>query len=250
MDKQQIILSGILESYVLGIATAEEIAEVDRYVKEFPELKTEIINIKKALINYYAIQPSEKVKQNVFTNIIDGTETIRNKKVIKISYAAAAAILGFIILSTMSSVLYFNKYKTENRKLVIAQEQILKQQENLNAFRSNIDIVTNKYSQTVNLTGTENSPLSFAKIFWIKNTGDVYIDASLLPHLPAEKQYQLWAIVDGKPVDAGLIETPKSKYFIQKMKTFGNAQAFAITIERKGGSESPTISQMVVTSSL
>ena len=59
--------------------------------------------------------------------------------------------------------------------------------------------------------------------------------------LPSDKQYQLWAIVDGKPVDGGMILTSKrgDKYRIQKMKTFGKAEAFAVTLEDEKGNPTP-----------
>jgi anti-sigma-K factor RskA len=80
----------------------------------------------------------------------------------------------------------------------------------------------------------------------MKNTGEVYVDPTNLPDPAAGKQYQLWAIVDGKPVDAGMISTQKGVYKIQKMKSFGKAQAFAITLENEGGSPTPTMAEMYV----
>ena len=62
--------------------------------------------------------------------------------------------------------------------------------------------MTDKHALPVVLNGTPKSPEALAKIFWMKNTGQVYIDPSNLPAVPEGKQYQLWAIVDGKPVDA------------------------------------------------
>ena len=74
----------------------------------------------------------------------------------------------------------------------------------------------------------------------MKNTGEVYVDPTNMPTAPAGKQYQLWAFVDGKPVDAGMITSKDGKkYKIQKMKTFGKAQAFAITLETEGGNPQP-----------
>ena len=67
-----------------------------------------------------------------------------------------------------------------------------------------------------------------------------------LPSVPEGMQYQLWAIIDGKPVDAGMISTEKGIYHIQKMKSFGRAEAFAITLEKAGGSPTPTMDQMYV----
>ena len=74
---------------------------------------------------------------------------------------------------------------------------------------------------------------------------DVYKrqDPSNLPAIPAGMQYQLWGIVDGKPVDAGLIitTTADKKYRIQKMKSFGKSkvEAFAVTLETAGGNPTP-----------
>jgi anti-sigma-K factor RskA len=57
-----------------------------------------------------------------------------------------------------------------------------------------------------------------------------------LPKPPSDKQYQLWALLDGKAIDLGMIS---DDYFIKKNhlllegKKVQNAQAFAITLEKK-----------------
>jgi len=66
-----------------------------------------------------------------------------------------------------------------------------------------------------------------------------------LPQPAAGKQYQLWAIVDGVPVDAGLLETNAPVAFV-KMKNIPKAQAFAITLENTGGNKTPTMPIYVV----
>jgi anti-sigma-K factor RskA len=60
---------------------------------------------------------------------------------------------------------------------------------------------------------------------------------------PAGKQYQLWAIVDGKPVDAGMIGDCEG---LCKMKVIDHAEAFAVTLENAGGSPAPTLTAMFV----
>ena len=66
-----------------------------------------------------------------------------------------------------------------------------------------------------------------------------------LPKPRADKQYQLWAIVDGKPVDAGVFDVDGGAAFV-KLKNIPNAQAFAITLENKGGSASPHMDALYV----
>ena len=72
-------------------------------------------------------------------------------------------------------------------------------------------------------------------IIFLKNTGDVYVDPADLPTIEKGKQYELWAIVDGAPVNAGIIITSSKgvSYNIQKMKNFGTVQvqAFAVSVE-------------------
>jgi anti-sigma-K factor RskA len=50
-------------------------------------------------------------------------------------------------------------------------------------------------------------------------------------------------LVDGKPVDAGLLEDCNG---VCKLKNIPKAQAFAITLEDKGGSASPHLDQLYV----
>jgi len=109
-------------------------------------------------------------------------------------------------------------------------------------MKGEIDWVKNPNSTPVSLKGQPAAPDASAKIFWMKNTGEVMVDASSLPDAPPGKQYQFWGIVDGVPVDGGLIITnDKGKKFrMQPMKAFGRAEAFAISLEKEGGSKAPT----------
>jgi anti-sigma-K factor RskA len=102
--------------------------------------------------------------------------------------------------------------------------------------------VHSPYSKPVALKGMEEMPDATAKIFWMENTGDVMIDASNLPDAPKGMQYQFWGIVDGTPVNGGMIITNDKgqKFRMQKMKSFGKAQAFAISLEKEGGNPTPT----------
>ena len=93
------------------------------------------------------------------------------------------------------------------------------------------------------MPGVPGKETSLTTVFWNKNTKDVYLLANKLPQAAEGKQYQLWALVDGKPVDAGLLEDCNG---VCKLKNIPKAQAFAITLEDKGGSASPHLDQLYV----
>jgi anti-sigma-K factor RskA len=63
--------------------------------------------------------------------------------------------------------------------------------------------------------------------------------------LSQNQQYQLWAIIDGKPVDAGVFDGNVAS--LLKMKEIGTgAVTFAVTVEPRGGKQSPTLESMQV----
>ena len=101
------------------------------------------------------------------------------------------------------------------------------------------------------LQGTAVSPTSFANIYWDTTTKDVYLLVNNMPTPANNKQYQLWALLNGNPVDLGVIDTSVwQEKLLVKMKGVQDAQAFAITLEPKGGSPSPTMDAMYVVGNL
>ncbi len=267
MNINDIISSGLLELYALGLSSPEETTQVQDWINQYPEVKQELHDIQVSLESYAqanAVAPSSSVKEKILSQISAGDNVNRltfskneNKITETVSYRipsflkiAAAAMLILLIGSLILNYSYYQKYQSANNNLAAAQQKVAQQEAANVAMNKDIDVMTDRNSKPVVLTGTAHSPEALAKIFWMKNTGDVYIDPSNLPAVPAGKQYQLWAIVDGKPVSGGMISTEKGTYHIQKMKSFGKADAFAITLEKAGGSPTPTMDEMVVISKI
>ena len=263
MNKDEIISSGLLELYALGIASAEERLTVEECLSQYPEIKDELRDIEISLEDYAqanGVQPSAQLKQKIFSSIDSNKEPNVQKieeqsiskpveKIYRIPAfykMLAAASVVLLIGSIVVAIAFYNKYNSSQDELQIAQQKLEQQDKYNQAMASDINVMTDKNARPVVLNGTAMAPEALAKIFWMKNNGQVYIDPSNLPQVPEGKQYQLWAIVDGKPVDAGMITTEKGIYHIQKMKSFGKVEAFAITLEKKGGSPTPTLDQMIV----
>ena len=93
------------------------------------------------------------------------------------------------------------------------------------------------------MAGVPGKEGNLATVYWNPKTNEVYLLNNSLVKTPQGKQYQLWAIIDGKPVDAGVISNCDG---VCKMKNISNAQAFAVTLEQEGGSPTPTLTAMFV----
>ena len=104
-------------------------------------------------------------------------------------------------------------------------------------------IISDTSAVVVNLAGTKAAPHAKASVYWDSTAASVYLVVKNMPELPSDNQYQLWALIDGKPANLGVFDTPKNKVLL-KMQNNQKADAFAITIEKKGGSASPTLEKM------
>lgn len=247
----------------MGQLSEQELGQVQRWVVQYPEVAAELKSIEMALETYAqasGILPAESVKDKVLTAI--SSASVNESPIIRPSFSAKknfgrsagfwkwAAAASFLLLigSTVFTINFYTKYTQAESKWQQTENQLAYERQRADEMKADMSIFRSKYSEPVALKGMDAAPDAAAKIFWMKNTGEVYIDPSNLPDAPKGKQYQLWAIVDGKPVDAGMIFTSKKgdKYRIQKMKTFGKAQAFAVTLEKEGGVESPSMDQMYV----
>jgi anti-sigma-K factor RskA len=110
-------------------------------------------------------------------------------------------------------------------------------------LQSELALVKSPENKKIYLKAVDSTSISFANVYWNQKTSEVFIDANSLALPEASKQYQLWALVDGKPVDMGVFDLNDK---VQKMKSIVTAQAFAITLEKKGGSPTPNLQALCV----
>ncbi|HEX8506991.1 MAG TPA: anti-sigma factor [Hymenobacter sp.] len=162
-------------------------------------------------------------------------------------WAMAASVA--LILSLGANALLYSNWKDASSEVVALQNsqarfantsQVVERQ--LGALREENQVLRSDEFRAVALAGTKDAPTARAKVLFNPATHKVYVDVKSLPALPAGKQYQLWALDDGKPVDAGMLAANTAAGTdLQLMKDIRNAQAFAVTIEPVGGSASPTM---------
>ncbi|MDI9878237.1 anti-sigma factor [Flectobacillus longus] len=256
MNIQEYIASGVLESYVLGSTTADETAEVERLAQTYPIIQLEIDAVRDSIEEYalkFAKTPPPELKSRVMNALSELEEAEKantkavapeakvvnftpesNNSAFSFKYAASWVLL---VLSVAANwFLYSNWKKSEDKVVALeSQTQILASSERAlkASYQENINILLSPETKRVQLGGQKPAPDAQAVVYWNSATQEVYLSSVKLPVAPEGKQYQLWAIVDGKPVDAGLLDDPET---FEKMKSLGNAQAFAISLEAKGGS--------------
>jgi anti-sigma-K factor RskA len=262
MNDKEYIESGILESYALGLCSVEEAREVEALCAKHPELQAELERIQQALNSYasmYSKKPNASVKQNIFAAIDTFEDTGSGKgKVVSLQPApsyrlAIAASLALCALSILANIILYQKYQSVNDKVIALNAEksqladaIRASDIKMQSMHQDMAILTDPMVKKVMMKGMAKSPESMAMVYWNSMSKDVFIEIKNMPMPEAGKQYQLWAIVDGNPVDAGMITMTEGDSSLHKMKAFDTAQAFAITLEKEGGSPTPTLEEMYV----
>ena len=258
MNVKDYIESGSLELYASGALNEEERKEAEAMIAQYPEVKAELEAIEKALEDYafaHAVNTPPAVLTNILTKIKAEAPVVNPGKVINMKpsqssqnnwvryLAYAASILLFISVAT--NVYYYNSFKKaedqlaelEDANTFLTERVDVVRAQNL-AMESEINVMKNPAAIAITMKGQVISPNSTSVVFWDKSSGNVYLSALNLPIPEAGKQYQLWALKDGKPIDAGVFDINGK---LQKMNNIEGADAFAVTLEPAGGSVGPTI---------
>ena len=249
MNIKEYISSGILESYALGELTETERIEVERNLAQYPELRKELALVEETMEVFFmnaGKQPRPAVKEKVMSSVKTG-------KVVEMvsvwRFVAAASVIIAITSSTLAYNYYYNWKTTETSLLELRalNEQVARDYNQVNQRLGDIEtqmqIINNPAFQRVVMKGTANAPEALASVYWNQTSQEVFLSIQNLKALAANQQYQLWAIVDGKPVDMGVFDNSTA---LLKMKATGKAAAFAVTIEPRGGKSSPSLETMQV----
>jgi anti-sigma-K factor RskA len=267
VNTQEYISSGIVESYVLGLADEAERVEFEqmctlhaevRLARDAFELSLEQHAIasavappaplREAILQQLSAEPAAEIRGNA---PVVQMQPIRRAAIpMTMRYVAAAAII-LLVGSAGLNIYYFNKYRDFSQRydqLLSQQTELAKNndvlQTKLSTYEHTITGLTDTNMAVIKMYGSgvpsngSPAPGSLATVLWDTRSKDVYLMVNNLPQPTAGKQYQLWAIVDNQPVDAGMLKMENGQMMV-KMKNIPRAQLFAITLEQQGGSPTP-----------
>lgn len=268
-DVKTFIESGILELYVLGDVTPAERKQVEAMIQTHPAVKAELNEIEKALELFasdHAIEPPAPLRGKILNSLVTNLADDNNFKtkateapVVELKPAAAgntnfykyafAASVALLIASVIALYSLNSKLQQKDAQLVAASLQNQKFSKTVDYMDSELDVYRDTSYKKMTLKGTQNLPQGSMVVAWNPVKKRVLIDLQSLemPVNDKEHQYQLWALVNGKPVDLGVFDKIEGDSLnMKEMKSVANAQAFAVTREPRGGSVNPTMSEMMI----
>jgi anti-sigma-K factor RskA len=266
MTVKDIIESGIVESYVLGLLDATERAQFEVYLDQYPELQQELARVEQTIAQFaatHAVEPPPQLQEKIWNALQQHAPTDADPASVpskRFSQRRWATIVGAAILLESAAIIaggvvllkFHTRLEQVEANLVSIQRDHHQTVVRLNQGLDDLRLLTRALgwkALAVTLKGTKQQPTARATLWWDKSSGELLLVTPILEPLNLQEQYQLWAIVRGKPVDAGVF-SPDSLRLVYPMKPVASAEGFAVTIEPHGGSAVPTLSRMVLVGTL
>ncbi|MEM1318975.1 MAG: anti-sigma factor [Bacteroidota bacterium] len=240
----------------MGLLSADQAAEVEQLSSQYPAIKKELEAIEQALERYasaFAQDAPPHIEQQIMQQIRQEKEEPKADPPSKPG-SWNLLFLGLGVLTMAVAASYFYTQAQQNSRAASELETKYQQlQANCDEIHQHhgqcyqqIAVLRAPSTRNVALKGTKLSPQSSAVVHWNGQQQKALLDIFQLPTPPNNKQYQLWAIVEGQPVDMGLLEWQGEGPELLEVPFIAKPQAFAITLEDKGGKATPNLQQLYI----
>jgi anti-sigma-K factor RskA len=272
LDIKKYISSGILELYVLGAASEQEMQEVESLAAKHQEIRDEIEAIRSAVEGYaraHVKSPSSGHRQQVMAELDRLADeenktaaVIRIDRVTKYSgesrvfsnykWAVAASLLLFLVSAALNVILYDN-LKTANDELADLQEDNLQMADEFGVIKVLYNDLLAEWKPFTNpdsatrfaILGNEELAQDLGTnmiLAWNEETSEVRIFVNSASSPAEEKTYVLWAIAEGAdvPINIGFLNLDTDLKVPVALNAVDGVLAFALSIESDRMVQTPT----------
>ena len=251
--------SNLLEKYVLGETSFAETKKVEYYLAEFPEVKKAYFTLQDNLeivARSNAVEPPKNLLESILGELDDAPVihlTQKKDKALWYRYTVAASVVALLFAG--SSIFFYSKSKNlqfqiasqKNENQVIVDE-IFDLRGDIDEIRNQLNQLNNPETQKYLLTGN-NRAKNLKTVAYINSKDKTsLIDVVSLPPLPEDQCYQIWAKVQDKMVNLGVLD--KNDRRLKPIPYTEDALGLEITIEPKGGNHDATVENTVASINL
>ena len=245
-DKIKLFLdSDMLEKYLLGTTNELETLQVERYIAMYPEVQKAYNELQENLeifAKLHAIKAPQGLKEKIQSRI--KSERIGRRRFF--SYAIAASLTAIMFAGVSYFVWNQNQSLQEENSVVSNKIRLLEEnmKEQLEDVRKQFIVLNNPQTKKYTVKGNQKAKdlKAVAYINPVKKLS--YINVSKLPHIPESQCFQMWAEVNGKMINLGIIEEAGDQQKLMALPYADNAVGY-ITIEPKGGNQLPSVDNIV-----
>ncbi len=232
--------SGLIDSYILGTTTPNETLEVEHYISTYSEVKAEYNRLQdnlEIIAKANAVEAPKFVLDAILNDINDKPVIALNTRKQHTPWYSIAASFAAIMFAVTAFLLYQKNSDLIRENNVVVDE--------LFDLRSDIENNNNKLDNVMRQLMKLNNPETekyvlrgndrakdLKTVAYINSVDKTsMIDVVSLPKLPKEQQYQIWAELQDRMVNLGILDANDRR--LKSIPYMENALGLSITIEPK-----------------
>jgi cell division protein FtsL len=235
--------SNLLNMYLVGDTSFEESKEVEYFISNYPEAADAYEKLQDNL-EIIAKAGAVDVPNDMISEILEALDESNETKVIqlvqkrKTSWYSIAASAAAVLFAATSFMLY-QKNQNLNSENNVVIEEIYDLRSDIDKNNSKLDELSRELMKLNNpdarkyvINGNERAKnlKTVAYINPVEKTS--MIDVITLPQLPKEQHYQIWAELQDRMVNLGILD--ESNRRLKQIPYMEDALALSIKISTKG----------------
>ncbi|SDH07578.1 anti-sigma factor [Winogradskyella thalassocola] len=240
---QNFLNSDLLNKYLVGDISLEESKEVELFISKYPEAAQAYEKLQDNL-EIVAKAGAVDAPNYIIGDILDSLEQTNDSKVIQLTptkrtpwYSIAASAAAILFAAT--SFMLYQKNIDLNSENNVVVEEIFDLRSDIESNNSKLDELSrellklnNPDSRKYVINGNDRAKnlKTVAYINPVEKTS--MIDVITLPQLPKEQQYQIWAELQDRMVNLGILDESDRK--LKQIPYMEDALALSIKIGTKG----------------
>ena len=237
--------SNLLNKYLVGEASFEESKEVEHFIANYPEVASAYEKLQDNL-ELIAKAGATDVPNNMLSHILASLDEKNDTKVIQLVqnrktpwYSIAASVAAALFAATSFTLYQKNQNLSDENNVVIEEiydlrSDIEKNNSKLNELSRELMKLNNPNARKYVINGNDRAKnlQTVAYINPVEKTS--MIDVITLPQLPKEQHYQIWAELQDRMVNLGILDEADRK--LKQIPYMEDALALSIKIGTKGDS--------------
>ena len=242
---QNFLNSNLLNKYLVGDLSLEESTEVEHFISNYPEAAKAYEKLQDNL-EIVAKAGAIDLPNHILGNIMDSLEEANDTKVIqlvqnrKTPWYSIAASAAAVLFAATSFMLYQKNIDLSSENNVVVDE-IFDLRSDIESNNSKLDELSRELLKlnnpdsrkyVINGNARAKNLKTVAYINSVEKTS--MIDVITLPQLPEEQQYQIWAELQDRMVNLGILDESDRK--LKQIPYMEDALALSIKIGTKGDS--------------
>lgn len=238
--------SGLLDKYVLAETSASESLKVEYFINNYPEVESEYLKLQEhlhTLAKVDAVEAPDFILDKLKSTLEEATKPVFNinHRQRKTPWYSIAASIIALVCAGASYMMYQKNQDLRNENQVVVDE-IFDLRSDINENNQKLDNLMRQFLKLNNpdtekyvLRGNERAKDLKTVAYINAEDKTSMIDVVSLPQLPENQTYQIWAEVQDRMVNLGILDPSQRE--LQSIPYVEDALGLSITIEPNGNAK-------------